>query len=221
MRVLSTSAIVLVALCGLLSTGLGSCTSMPYYEAMNVLGQDTKPLLLETTRALRDSLEESSAAAGSANDRFHVLGQSTGVIDSAVLSTYRDACKRLSRGLGDVRSDARKTEDMALATFNNWRKDVDKIGDAALRKKSQENLDRARAVHTELMASLRDVQSGLQNLSNAFDDQLLFAEHNSAGQVAAQAAQQQAKLSTQLDGCRKLVGTCRERTEELDRLLRE
>lgn len=216
MRFTSLIPAVLIAL--LPAPFLTGCASTRY-QVLNALGEDPKPLLKESMNALRDSLESAAGASSSAYDRLRLMGDSKATIDTAIRESYGDACKKLQSALKDIKTDARNTEDNALATFNNWGRALDDIKDPGLRSKSKANLDRARTTHTDLMAALVDGQAGLQNLSTACADLGRFVEHNSAAQATAEIHRKLPAVSAQVDGCKKLVEACQRKIQDLGQAL--
>jgi hypothetical protein len=216
MRLTSLLPAILISL--LPAPFLTGCASTRY-QVMNALGEDPKPLLKESMNSLRDSLDSASGSAGSTYDRLRLMADNKGSIDAAIRESYSDACKKLESALKSVRTDARNTEDTALATFNNWRKGLSEISDPGLRSRSQSNLERARTAHTDLMAALVDGQSGLQNLSGTCADLSSFLEHNSVAQATSEIQRKLPALSTQVDGCKKLVDACQRKIHELSQAL--
>lgn len=212
MRFTSLIPAVLIAL--LPAPFLTGCASTRY-QVLNALGEDPKPLLKESMNSLRDSLDAATGASNSAYDRLRLMGDSKASIDAAIRTSYDDACRKLTSSLKDIKSDARNTEDNALATFNNWGKALDEIKDPSLRSKSKANLERARTAHTDLMAALVESQSGLQNLSTACSDLGRFVEHNSAPQATAEIQRKLPTISAQVDGCKKLVEACQRKIQDL------
>jgi hypothetical protein len=216
MRFTSLIPAILIAL--LPAPFLTGCASTRY-QVLNALGEDPKPLLKESMNALRDSLDAAAGASNSAYDRLRLMGQSKATIDAAIRESYGDACKALQSALKDIKTDARNTEENALATFNNWGKGLDEIKDPSLRAKSKANLDRARSAHTDLMAALVDGQAGLQNLSSTCADLGRFVDHNSAAQATAEVQRKLPSIATQVDGCKKLVDACQRKIRDLGQAL--
>jgi len=193
---------------------LTGCASTRY-QVLNAMGEDAKPLLKESMNSLRDSLDAAAGSATSAYDRLRLMSENKGTIDEAIRTSLNDATKKLDSALKDLKTDARNTEDNALATFNNWEGSSDKIDDAGLKAKSKANLERARNAHRDLMAALIDSRTSLQSYSSTCKDLGRYVEANSALEATAEIKRKLPALSTQIDGCKKLVEACQRKIVEL------
>lgn len=156
---------------------LAACSSA-YYGAMEKLGYEKRDILV-------DRVEQASDAQGDAQETFQSaleqFQQVIGTPESELNRVYRDinsafedsqaAAKRVSDRIDQV-------EKVADDLFDEWEKELDAYSNANLRRQSEQQLNDTRRQYNALLRQMRQVESRMQPVLTAFQDQVLYLKHN-------------------------------------------
>lgn len=156
---------------------LSACSSA-YYGAMEKLGYEKRDILV-------DRVEQASDAQGDAQETFQSaleqFQQVIGTPESELNSVYQDinsafedsqaAAKRVSDRIDQV-------EKVAEDLFDEWEKELDAYSNANLRRQSEQQLNDTRRQYNALVRQMRQVESRMQPVLTAFQDQVLYLKHN-------------------------------------------
>lgn len=156
---------------------LSGCSSA-YYGAMEKLGYEKRDILV-------DRVEQASDAQGDAQETFQSaleqFQQVIGTPESELNSVYQDinsafedsqaAAKRVSDRIDQV-------EKVAEDLFDEWEKELDAYSNANLRRQSEQQLNDTRRQYNALVRQMRQVESRMQPVLTAFQDQVLYLKHN-------------------------------------------
>ncbi|WP_127347322.1 DUF2959 domain-containing protein [Pseudidiomarina mangrovi] len=156
---------------------LSGCSSA-YYGAMEKLGYEKRDILV-------DRVEQASDAQGDAQETFQSaleqFQQVIGTPESELNSVYQDinsafedsqaAAKRVSDRIDQV-------EKVAEDLFDEWETELGEYSNANLRRQSEQQLNDTRRQYNALVRQMRQVESRMQPVLTAFQDQVLYLKHN-------------------------------------------
>jgi len=77
-----------------------------------------------------------------------------------------------------VRDRIEGVEDVSGAMFDEWEEELDLYESASLRKTSKLRLDETRELYSSLVARMHQVETRMDPVLEAFEDQVLFLKHN-------------------------------------------
>lgn len=156
---------------------LSGCSSA-YYGAMEKLGYEKRDILV-------DRVEQASDAQGDAQETFQSaleqFQQVIGTPESELNNVYKDinsafedsqaAAKRVSDRIDQV-------EKVAEDLFDEWETELGEYSNANLRRQSEQQLNDTRRQYNALVRQMRQVESRMQPVLTAFQDQVLYLKHN-------------------------------------------
>jgi hypothetical protein len=163
---------------------LGGCESA-YYGAMEKVGVHKREILVDRVEAAADSQQ---AAKEEFENAFEQFASVVNVPSSELRKTY----DRLNRAFEDAEKRANEVADrieavasVSSALFDEWREEVEEIGDAGLRASSNTQLRRSEARYDTLMAAMRRAESRMAPVLGTFRDYVLYLKHNLNAQAIA------------------------------------
>lgn len=163
---------------------LGGCESA-YYGAMEKVGVHKREILVDRVEAAADSQQAAKEEFENAFEQFESV---VSVPSSELRKTY----DRLNRAFEDAEKRADQVADridavasVSKALFDEWRDEVEQIGDASLRASSNDQLRRSEARYDSLMAAMRRAESRMKPVLDTFRDYVLYLKHNLNAQAIA------------------------------------
>ena len=175
---LLTAAMLLFSLTGL------SCQTA-YYETMEKFGYHKRDLLVRDVEKARDSQQEAKEQFKSALDRFT---KTLDIQDGELREKYEALNTEYERSDGKaktVRNRIASVEDVSEALFKEWNAELKEYSNAALRKKSQEQLTHTRTQYAQLIKAMKRAEGKMDPVLAKFKDQVLFLKHNLNAQAIA------------------------------------
>lgn len=171
----------LLALCA----GAFACRSV-YYDVWETLGREKRHIL---TRRVEASQREQQQAQEQFLSAFEVFKQVTRFEAGDLEKLYRRLEAEYERSesrAGAVRERIASIQQVAEDLFEEWEGEIQEIGTASLRRRSQASLRLTRTRYGGLIAAMRRAESRMDPVLKAFRDQVLFLKHNlNARAVAA------------------------------------
>ena len=175
-------SIGLVALAAILATA--GCESA-YYSAMETVGYHKRDILVDRVEDAMDAQEEAKAEF---EDAFEQFSSVVSVPPSELQDTY----EVLKDAFEDARSKAEKVteridavESVSDALFEEWREEIDLIGDRSLRASSMQQLGESESRTAELIRAMRRAEGRMEPVLNTFRDYVLYLKHNLNAQAVA------------------------------------
>lgn len=133
----------------------------------------------------RDSLESAKVQFVSALDKFSALSNFDG-------ASLKECTLRLQRELEISEDHAEKVavrirsvEEVSLALFDEWQKELDQYTNRQLRGHSLKQMKLARQHYNRLMRAMHQAESKIKPVLTAFRDQVLFLNHSLNAQAIA------------------------------------
>lgn len=170
---------------GLLLLGaLAGCQSA-YYGAMEQFGFHKRDILVDRVEAAADSQERAKEEFETAFEQFASVVE---VPASELRSTY----DRLSDAFEDAESRADEVseridavESVSGALFDEWREEIEQIGNAELRRSSERQLERSVDRYETLIAAMHQAEERMEPVLDTFRDYVLYLKHNLNAQAIA------------------------------------
>lgn len=172
-----------LALAALLSLGSG-CESA-YYGAMERFGVHKREILVDRVEAAAESQEQAKEQFESAFERFTSV---VSVPPSELESTYES----LNESFEDAEAQANRVsqrieavESVSEALFDEWRQEIEVIGDRELRRASERQLESSEEQYQSLMVAMRQAEERMEPVLDTFRDYVLYLKHNLNAQAIA------------------------------------
>lgn len=175
---LSTVSVV-TRLTGLLCLLLvfSGCSTV-YYNAMEKFGVEKRDILVDRVGEARDAQSDARETFRSSLERFQSVVDTpeTGLQEKydVISKAYDNSLKSAN----EVRDRIESVEDVSGALFDEWEEELDLYQSGSLRKTSKQRLDETRKLYNSLIARMHQVETRMDPVLEAFEDQVLFLKHN-------------------------------------------
>lgn len=177
----------------------GGCESA-YYGAMEQVGVHKRDILVDRVEAAADSQQ---AAKEEFENAFEQFASVVSVPPSRLRATYNrlnDAFEDAEARAGQVAERIDAVASVSGALFDEWREEIELIGDQRLKASSREQLRRSKQRYDALMTAMRRAESRMEPVLGTFRDYVLYLKHNLNAQAIA-------SLEGELDGVQSDVST--------------
>ena len=168
----------------LMVLGLAGCESA-YYGAWEKVGVYKRDLLVDRVEDAVDAQQDAKEEFASALEKFSSVVEAP---PSKLKSTYQS----LSDAFEDAQARAERVtdridavEDVSEDLFDEWRSEIDQIGDPRLKQGSARQLRASERKYQELIAGMRRAESKMPPVLSTFRDHVLFLKHNLNAQAIA------------------------------------
>jgi len=152
--------------------------STVYYNAMEKLGVEKRDILVDRVGEARDAQSDARETFRSSLERFQSVVDTpeTGLQEKydVISKAYDNSLKSANK----VRDRIEGVEDVSGAMFDEWEEELDLYESASLRKTSKLRLDETRELYSSLVARMHQVETRMDPVLEAFEDQVLFLKHN-------------------------------------------
>ena len=173
-----------IVLAMLTLSALAGCQSA-YYGAMEQFGFHKRDIMVDRVEEAAESQQE---AKEQFEDAFEQFASVVSVPPSELRSTY----DRLSRSFegaeskaGEVSERIDAVESVSEALFDEWREEIEIIGNDELRRSSIRQLERSEDRYENLMAAMRRAEERMEPVLDTFRDYVLYLKHNLNAQAVA------------------------------------
>jgi len=183
----------------LLLVWLGGCESA-YYGAMERVGFHKRDILVDRVAAAMKSQEEAAAEFENALEQFSSV---VSVPDSKLRRSY-DALNRsfaaAESKAGEVRQRIDAVASVSSALFDEWREEIELIGNDDLKSSSARQLRRSEAQYDALMRAMRQAEASMEPVLGTFRDYVLYLKHNLNAQAIASLEGELAGIEADVSG---------------------
>ncbi|MDK2970970.1 MAG: hypothetical protein PWP23_725 [Candidatus Sumerlaeota bacterium] len=160
------------------------CSSL-YYKTMENFGYEKREILVNRVQDARESQLETKEQFESALEKFQaVVGHDGGELEAKYRTLNREF-ERCESKAEEVGGRIDEIENVAKALFGEWEKELDQYSDPSLRRASERQLTQTLDRYNQLVNSMRDVESRIDPVLDAFRDRVLFLKHNLNAQAIA------------------------------------
>ncbi len=179
-RPASPGAVILA----LLVVVAGGCESA-YYGAMEKIGVHKREILVDRVSAAAESQQEAKEEFENAFEQFSSV---VTVPPSELESTYdalNDAFEDAEAKAERVRSRIDAVESVSDALFEEWRDEIELIGNRELRRSSERQLRDSESQYESLMTAMQRAEDRMGPVLDTFRDYVLYLKHNLNAQAIA------------------------------------
>ena len=178
---------------------LASSCASTYYGAMEQFGVEKRDILVDRVVKAAESQEDAKEEFVSALEAFRAVvdfdgGELEATYDK-LNGEYEDAEKEADR----VRTRVKDVQIVARDLFKEWRKEINVISDAGLRRSSETLLGDTEVRYAELEEKMLKASASMDPVLTAFKDRVLFLKHNlnarAISALGAESAQIEADVS--------------------------
>ena len=163
-----------VLLLGSMLTGCKSASNA-FWEKM---GYEKRELLVSDVKKARDEQNKAKEEIKTTMERFkEVTNFQGGELETKynkLKSAYDDASSRAGKVSGRIK-DVEKT---AGDLFEEWEEELSQYTDAQLKSQSREKLDDTKAKYKQLVGVMKQAESKMTPVLQAFNNQVLYLKHN-------------------------------------------
>jgi predicted nucleic acid-binding Zn-ribbon protein len=149
-----------------------------YYSTMETFGIEKRDILIDRVEDARDEQQEAKEQFQTTLERFKSVTQFDGGdiedIYESLNSEYEECVSRVEA----VRSRIESIEDVSDALFVEWEAEIDEIGKAEYRARSEQMLRDTKKRYAELHSAMVAAEQRMVPVLAAFNDQVLFLKHN-------------------------------------------
>ena len=173
-----------IALAMLMLATLAACESA-YYGAMEQFGFHKRDIMV-------DRVEEAAASQEDAKEQFEDAFEQFASVVSVPASELRSTYDRLNRSFERTEAKAQEVseridavESVSEALFDEWREEIEIIGNDELRRSSIRQLERSEDRYENLMAAMHRAEDRMEPVLDTFRDYVLYLKHNLNAQAVA------------------------------------
>jgi hypothetical protein len=166
-------------ICGLGAVAmlLVGCSSM-YYGAMSKLGYEKRDILVSRVEEARDDQTKAKEQFKSTLDQFKELTNFNGGDLEAEYKKLKSSYESCQSRAEAVSKKITSVDKVANAMFEEWTKELDDYHDANLRAASEQKLNDSKARYAQLLAIMRNSESKMKPVLDAFQDRVHFLRDN-------------------------------------------
>lgn len=175
---------LLMLLTLMLMLPLGGCESA-YYGAMEKVGFHKRDILVDRVAAAMKSQEQAAEQFENALEQFSS-------VVSVPPSRLRRSYDALNRSFNDAEGRATEVsnriaavESVSSALFDEWREEIELIGQRDLKSASAQQLRRSEAQYQTLIRAMRRAEESMKPVLGTFRDYVLYLKHNLNAQAVA------------------------------------
>lgn len=152
--------------------------SQAYYGALEKAGIHKRDIMVDRVQDAKQSQEDAKEQFQSALEEFSSVANFQG---GDLEDTYKKLNKELQKSearADDVTARIDSVEDVSIALFKEWEKELDQYESQKLRTQSEQQLKETKVRYEQLMAAMRLAESRIEPVLKPFRDQVLFLKHN-------------------------------------------
>lgn len=157
--------------------GLTGCTTA-YYGAMERVGTHKRDILKSRIESGREDQKEAQAQFKTTYQRFAELTQYSGDELEDAYNDLNREYKRSQARADDVSSRILSIERVANDLFEEWRSEIELIGNAKLARQSRESLRSTETRYDTLIMAMKRAEAKMPPVLSAFNDQVLYLKHS-------------------------------------------
>lgn len=166
-----------LGMCVMLTLMLAGC-GQAYYGAWEALGVHKRDIMVDRVQDARDDQEQAKEQFASALEQFSAMFEVDGGDLEAKYKTLKSALDGSEVQAAAVTSRIDSVQSVSEALFSEWEAELEQYTNAALRTASEKQLRQTRKKYDQMIAAMRNAESKMQPVLEAFRDQVLFLKHN-------------------------------------------
>lgn len=174
---------------------LAGCSPI-YYAAWEELGYEKRDILVSRVEDARDDQTKAKQQFKTTLEQFEELTNFNGGDLEAEYKKLKGSYEECQSRASAVSSKIDSVDKVANAMFDEWTKELDDYHDANLRAASEQKLNDSRARYAQLLAAMRNSESKMQPVLDAFQDRVHFLRDNLNAAAISSLSSTSADIST-------------------------
>jgi hypothetical protein len=142
------------------------------------LGYAKREQLVDKVQTARDAQAQAKQQFSSALAEFVAVTKVEVKDLETQYETLRAAAEKADARASAVSSRIRDVERVADALFSEWKKELSQYKSDSLRSASERQLNETRSRYDQLLSAMKQAESKMRPVQDAFHDQVLFLKHN-------------------------------------------
>ena len=159
------------------SVAAAGCDSI-YYKAMRKIGKEKRDILVSRVKDARRSQAEAQTEFKSALERFQEIVQVDGSPLEEKYKKLNDELERSEDRAKQVKDRIDAVRNVSKDLFKEWKDELEKYSDRALRQESERELRETRRRTDALIASMARAHARVGPILQPLRDRVLFLKHN-------------------------------------------
>jgi hypothetical protein len=149
-----------------------------YYTMLEQVGVEKRELLTKRVERAKESQGEAQEEFRDALEKFQaVTGHRGGELEDRY-DRLRDAFERSERRAEDVSERIDAVESVADALLDEWKDELDRYEDRALRRRSEARVHETEGDVDRLLRAMHAAERSLQPVLQKLEDRVLYVKHN-------------------------------------------
>lgn len=159
-------------------TGCATAIQDAYYDMWSTIGVEKRDILVDRVEDAQDTQKEAQEQFVSALEEFSALINFDGGELEGVYNDLKDQYEASAKSAQEVSSRIDKVESVADSLFREWEQELGQISNANLRRDSERKLKTTQTKYSQLLRSMRKVESSMPPVLTALNDNVLYLKHN-------------------------------------------
>lgn len=149
-----------------------------YFSMWEKLGVEKREILVDRVSDAQETQQEAQAQFASALDEFSALINFDGGDLEDFYNSLNDQYEASQDSANAVSSRIDKVQSVAESLFREWESELELISNNNLKRDSQRKLKETQRKYDALLTSMRKVESSMQPVLTALQDNVLYLKHN-------------------------------------------
>lgn len=187
-----------------------------YYAAMEKIGFEKRDILVDRVQDARQEQQEAKEQFASALDQFIAVTNYDGGDLEKQYKTLKDEYEDSEDKAKNVADRIESVERVASDLFAEWEKELGQYTSKEMRASSERQLRDTKARYGKLIKTMKQAQSKITPVLNAFRDRVLFLKHNLNARAIASLKTQRDQVKSDITA---LIKDMNKSIEEADRFI--
>ena len=165
----------------ILGLALGGCAATiqdAYFDMWDKMGVEKREILVDRVEDAQQTQEDAQEQFTSALDEFSSLIAFDGGELEDVYQNLNDQLEASQESADEVSSRIDKVQSVAESLFREWEEELVLINNPNFKRDSKRKLSDTQRKYNQLLTSMRKVESSMQPVLIALQDNVLYLKHN-------------------------------------------
>lgn len=159
-------------------SGCKSTIQDTYFNLWEKVGVEKREILVDRVEDAQETQQEAQQQFASALEEFSALINFDGGELEDVYSNLNDQFEASKDSAQEVSGRIDKVQSVAESLFREWESELELISNQNLKRDSQRKLKETERKYEGLLKSMRKVESSMQPVLTALQDNVLYLKHN-------------------------------------------
>ena len=177
---------------------IAGCASA-YYGAMEQFGVEKRDILVDRVVFAAESQEEAKEEFADALEAFKAVVDFDGGELEQTYNRLKDEYEDADRKAENVRTRVRDVQIVAGDLFKEWRQELSQYSSPALRRDSEQLLERTETRYEELEARMLKASSSMDPVLALFAERVLYLKHNLNARAISALGEESAQIEADVE----------------------